>query len=933
MSEQPPRKFAKRIHWELTILIAALLVQAPACPQQSCTVGVRIDGVVTDPAGAAVAAAQVRTAEGEETTSDDAGRFVLPCVPTLPIIITVQAAGFATKSVTIAMQQSGAAHTNIRLNIEQAQSSIQVNANDSAIGSDEGAETSNLNTADVQRMADDPDDFLRELEVLASAAGGDPSSAAITVDGFQNASALPPKSSIASIRINPDLFSAEYPWPPFGGGVIQIITKPGADSYHGALFFTDSDGIFNARDPFSLTSTPATKQRYGFELSGPILPGKSGFALALEKRDINEFNVVNAVTLDANGDPVPLQQTVSAPQRLWIASARGDWQASANDIATLSYSANVNTLGNQGVGGLVLPEAGYSSLVSDYDLRFSNTFTVNANLLHESRIGYSWKRTRQTPSSIAPSVQVAGYFAGGGATSQGLSDGEGDLEIDQDAMLTRGKHNLKLGIQSLGLFVRDYDPDTFNGAYIFGGGSAPVLDADDNPSGATTTITGIEQYRRALLNLPGGAPTSYQLTTGTPLVPFTQWRVGFFAQDSFKLLPRLTLDAGLRYQVRKTPNSFGGIEPRLGLAWSPDARERWVIHARFGLFHSPSVSDSLPTEAYRLNGTRQHEIVIYSPNYVNPLELSPQSVEVSTIKELAPSLAQQSTLTGYLNVERVFPHQWHARVNYYIGDDWNSVRIRNFNAPMVASSVGIAPDPTAALLAPRPFAPNENIFRYENSGHLAGNIVSFNLEQQSYKRFHMSFRYGHLIFKSDDVDSNGGLNSPQSSYGNQGESARVDWMRENSFSFMGNATLPYKVEVATQFYAGAGRPYNITTGTDNNGDGDFNDRPSYASTPGPGVYSTRFGLLTANTVNGNVPRNLGSMPGPIHLDTNISREFKLGSKDADHPRSFTCNARSANLLNHTNVTAVNTILSSTSVGQPVAAETARRVELGIRFAF
>jgi hypothetical protein len=44
-------------------------------------------------------------------------------------------------------------------------------------------------------------------------------------------------------------------------------------------------------------------------------------------------------------------------------------------------------------------------------------------------------------------------------------------------------------------------------------------------------------------------------------------------------------------------------------------------------------------------------------------------------------------------------------------------------------------------------------------------------------------------------------------------------------------------------------------------------------------------------------------------------------------------ARSENLLNHTNVTTVNTILSSGAVGQPVAGDTARRIELGVRFAF
>jgi len=151
--------------------------------------------------------------------------------------------------------------------------------------------------------------------------------------------------------------------------------------------------------------------------------------------------------------------------------------------------------------------------------------------------------------------------------------------------------------------------------------------------------------------------------------------------------------------------------------------------------------------------------------------------------------------------------------------------------------------------------------------------------------------------------------------------------------------LPLKIELATEFDAGDGIPYNITTGTDNNGDGDFNDRPSYASVSGPGVYSTRFGLLTTNTVNGNVPRNLGTMPGPIHLDTDLSRAFKLNprdkskAKDKGQARTLTFNVRSANLLNHTNVTAVNTILSSSAVGQPVSAEAARRIELGIRASF
>jgi Carboxypeptidase regulatory-like domain len=495
--------------WKLIGILLVSFCSAVGVAQQPCATGIRVEGMITDQTGAVIPGATVQVA-GISVTTDATGRYVLSCV-SANAVIRAQANGFADGAARIPAQSAGQARVNIQLTVAAVQTEVQVSGNSD---NDTGGDTTKLTTRDVQRLADDPDDFLRELQVLASEAGGDPTQAILMVDGFQNPSALPPKSSIASIRINPDLFSAKYQRPPFSGGVIEITTKPGADALHGAVFFTDSDGIFNATDPFSVTATPAGKQRYGFELSGPIISKKSDFALALEKRNIDEFNVVNAVTLDTNGglgpngNGVPYQETASAPHRLWIASARGDWQLSPSNIANLSFSANVTNEGNQGVGGLTLLDAGYSSLVGEYDLRFHNTQTISPNILHETRIGYSWKRTKQTPLSNTPSVQVAGYFLQGGATSQNLNDRERDLEVDDEIAVMRGKHTVAFGAQSLGIFVHDYDPNTFNGAYVFGGGSAPLLDANNNPTGQTTTISALDQYWRALLDLPGGAPTT-----------------------------------------------------------------------------------------------------------------------------------------------------------------------------------------------------------------------------------------------------------------------------------------------------------------------------------------------------------------------------------------------------------------------------------------
>jgi hypothetical protein len=912
------------------MLIGALTL-APPTLAQTCAHGIRVEGTVTDPTGAVIPGAEVDGAGSEKTVTDAVGHYVLPCVPQRSTL-SARADGFAKGTAEVRARPDKTTEVNFRLAIEPARADVQVDAETKGVDVESGAGTITLGADTVQQLADDPDDFLRELEMLASISGGDPTSASIRVDGFQNGSALPPKSSIASIRVSPDFFSAEYQWPPFNGGQIDITTKPGADRFHGALFLSDSAGSFNATDPLSTTATPASKRRYGLEFTGPIVSKKSGFSVALERRDIDEFNVVNAVSLNAENQPAPLQQTIPAPQRLWIASARSDWQVTQNDIATVSFSASVNSMGNQGSGGLTVAESGYGSTASEYDLRLSNIQTLSATKLHTTRVGYTWKRMEQDPLSTAPALRVAGYFTGGGSTAGNLNDRERDLEIDDDLLFTRGKHELKIGAQSLGIFVHDYDPNTFNGEYVFGGGSAPVLDTNNNPTKQVETITPLEQYRRALLQLPGGTPTTYQVTTGAPLVSLTQWRLGLFAQDNIKLASRITLSYGLRYAFQTAPDTFANFGPRLGIGWSADKKQRWVLHLGVGIFNNESTNPIYAIEVYRLNGIRQRQVTVYSPNYTDPLTPVPGSIQISTVNQFPhSSLSQTSTFGSLFTADHDFPHRWHANSTVYWGQDYDRVRMRNINAPMVASSIGTAPDPTAALLAPRPIAPDENIMQYENSGHLGGQAISGSLSQRSYQRFGFSAWYSHKHFKSDG--GNEPEPPPQSSYSNRGESARADWLRADSAGVIGNLALPFRFQLAGQFDAASGRPYNITTGTDNNGDGTLDDRPSYAYTPGQGVYNTRFGLLTVNTVNGDVPRNLGTMAATVHLDMNLHRAFVLNPKDKDHPFTLDFNARSANLLNHTNVTAVNTVLSSGSLGQPLTAEAARRIEVGARFSF
>jgi hypothetical protein len=101
---------------------------------------------------------------------------------------------------------------------------------------------------------------------------------------------------------------------------------------------------------------------------------------------------------------------------------------------------------------------------------------------------------------------------------------------------------------------------------------------------------------------------------------------------------------------------------------------------------------------------------------------------------------------------------------------------------------------------------------------------------------------------------------------------------------------------------------NVTTGSDNNGDGVVNDRPP------------------------NTPRN--SLPGPglVDLDLNVSHDFVLSSVP-DHSKTLTVSLNSFNVLNHTNDMTYIGVITSPFFGQAVAAQPPRRMQLDLEFKF
>lgn len=906
------------------------LLAAPFAHAETPCKGEPLTGAVVDSTGAIIPGATISLDATTKIESGSDGHFRFPCVADGTHHLAIAATSFQTETMVVQVPLHKALHAV--LTPEEVQTTVDVGEDSSqasaAANATNAGPTQTISGKQLSALADDPDDLLRELQQLSAAGGGAPSNATIAVDGIENAegsSHLPPKSSIAYIKVNPDLFSAEYREPPFEGGHIEVYTKPGQPTFHGALFLTNSSSWMNARDPFSTSSAPIGKQRYGFELSGPVLRKNSDFFASLEHREIDNVAVVNAVTVNASGQPTPLLQTVAAPQHLWVGNLKTDWQLGAKNTFIASVDNYNNDRRNVGVGGTTLAEAGYGRTDYDYNLHLTDVTTISPKIMNEAHIALEWDGESYTPNSTGPQIAVAGAFTGGGSSYGPYHERELWASIIEDAIIQTKNHLMKVGIQPEVDTLQIHATNSFNGSYTFGGGV----------TGGGQTLTGIQQYANALQGAPDGSPTAYSNVQGNPQVELAQFRNTLYFQDDWKVRPDLHFAYGVRYYVQTLPTTVGAVQPRFGASWAPGKKPTWNLHAHAGLFAGRFSAHNW-ARLIESDGTQRVTSTVYNPacsgafdpNACTPLN---SGTVIQTIRTAAPNLPMLAFGIENIGFSKTFPKGFSFTADYYLGQIWHYQRSENINSPLDGSPSG-----------PRPGPANLNVLQLQSSGRGFGNAEFFGLSQHSLKFVHF-YAGGVRVDILDDTDDNPFL-TPQTTGVNTGEYARRD--NQGLWNVFGNSTfnLPAKLVFSTILNAHGMQAYNVTTGFDNNGDGDFNDRPQYApaGTPlcsvnasvSPRGYATPWGELVSSGGVGSLSRNKGLMPWTFYLDTNLQRAFNLTrNTKADHPQTLTVNLRAANVLNHMNVTQVGGVLGSPTFGVPYAADTGRRVEIGARYSF
>ena len=326
----------------------------------------------------------------------------------------------------------------------------------------------------------------------------------------------------------------------------------------------------------------------------------------------------------------------------WLLTARVDQNIGKKDLLFARYKMDhgVQPTSTDLINNSLF---GTSSNQPTYEGQLNETHTFNGSMVNTFIASGLWysavfrRNSGEGPALAALPYSTVSFIGTNLATLGGTSPNAPDFEFPQgrnvtqwqlidDFSLTKGKHELKMGVNFRRNDLTVYDPQILNSGFL--------------------NFSSITDYYNGLVN--GVGPQSgdfYQQTfTAHPTVPLAIYSLGLYFQDTWKVKPGLTLTLALRAdhnsnavcqtncfsrlvsQFSNLPHdvnvpynqvidaglhqAFGGLQaiawqPRLGFAWTPGGFGNTVIRGGIGLFsdlYAGVLLDNVVTNSPGVNG-------------------------------------------------------------------------------------------------------------------------------------------------------------------------------------------------------------------------------------------------------------------------------------------------------------------------------------------
>jgi hypothetical protein len=528
------------------------------------------------------------------------------------------------------------------------------------------------------------------------------------------------EDAIQEFQVSVSPYSAIYGG---GAGFVNAVTRSGSNAFHGSAFYYNRDSATGANDALDKAAgfpkPEDALQQFGAGLGGPIRHNRLWFFVDYEQQlrnnPISVINPVLATTpadlaafLSANfgipagttlpppnaplpvpgadtapdpGNPIYLQQVSNTIYALnsnlgskarkrndWVITPRLDYQPTSRDALFLTLNVNRfdspggvitdPTVGNYGTQTLA------NAYVHTFQATIGWTHTFSSSLLNEFHVGTSQDNQISTPTGLAPNTPTvildspAAFVLGNAPFSVGrVFERQYSLSDRVDYII--GKHTLQFGFD----MNRAWDSDNNDGG------------ADPNEAVDFGSFLGSYEFSN-LEAFALGQYTQFSQTSGNPTFSFSVPYYGFYVQDTFRVLPKLTLELGLRedFQVYpqpaenpafpltgQYPNQFLRLAPRFGFAWQPWSKT--VVRGGFGQFYTNMnglnyrnavVSNGLPSQQTSVNfsytgGPPNAQVPVFPAILPANSPLFQASPDISLV---SPRFKAPDILQGSLQIER-----------------------------------------------------------------------------------------------------------------------------------------------------------------------------------------------------------------------------------------------------------------------------------------
>jgi outer membrane receptor protein involved in Fe transport len=372
------------------------------------------------------------------------------------------------------------------------------------------------------------------------------------------------------------------------GGVVNVVTKSGSNVIKGSAFGYTRPGGGEAgwKQYQSTNGSVQTVESHAFdggvEGGGPVVRDHVFFFGAFDPgRDVVTLHAPEGFPLDTMGDIDRVRTTKTY-------AAKGTWQITPGQRIDASFFGDPSTgdMGPQRLSALLVTDtSSFSSLEyggHNQAVRYSGAF--GGRWLLEGTFAHSLNRIAETPSgdawrvldtTVTPNVTTGGigfYEAGNRSVNR---------QYSLKASNSIDRHDLKYGFE--------YDDVEYSQINQRTGPTFLAPDGRQTATGAQISILPDvnfgQIYRVTRANFNSGRTT-------------TQGYLQFFAQDSWRVNDRLTVNPGIRYEQEKLSGSLvqdfslkNNWAPRIGVTYDLTGDARTKVFGSFGIFYARLPND------------------------------------------------------------------------------------------------------------------------------------------------------------------------------------------------------------------------------------------------------------------------------------------------------------------------------------------------------